>query len=150
MCSHELPVKGGKAEPGSRAPLRTRARRGGSSKTNQDLEERTVRFGTSAISLARAVTPDAVPRPLISQLVRAATSVGANYSEANEAESRSDSSHKISICAKEAGETGHWVRMIVSAAPGSKTEARRLWLEARELTLIFGAIVRSCRAKPSI
>ena len=103
----------------------------------------------SAISLARAVKEDAVTRPLISQLVRSATSVRANYSEASEAESRSDFSHKISICAKEARETGHWVRMIVSAAPEHKTEARRLWLEARELTLVFGAIVRSCKGRPA-
>ncbi len=133
------------AEPVS---SRGRSRGGGQSpKTRQDLVERTARFGASAISLARSIREDAVTRPLISQLVRAATSVGANYSEANEAESRNDFSHKISICAKEARETGHWVRMIVSAAPEHKTEARRLWLEARELTLVFGAIVRSCKAK---
>ena len=133
------------AEPVS---SRGRSRGGGQSPSaRQNLVERTARFGTFAISLARAIREDAVTRPLISQLVRAATSVGANYSEANEAESRNDFSHKISICAKEARETGHWVRMIVSAVPEHKTEARRLWLEARELTLVFGAIVRSCKAK---
>ena len=86
-------------------------------------------------------------RPLISQLVRSATSVGANYAEANEAESRVDFAHKISICAKEARETGHWVRMIVGASPEHRAEARPIWREARELTLVFGAIVRSCRSK---
>ncbi|MCX6843348.1 MAG: four helix bundle protein [candidate division WOR-3 bacterium] len=123
---------------------------GPSPKIRQDLVERTARFGTSAISLSRAIKEDAVTRPLISQLVRAATSVGANYSEANEAESRSDFSHKISICAKEARETGHWVRMIVSAVPEHKTGARQLWLEARELTLIFGVIVRACKKTKAV
>ena len=76
--------------------------------------------------------------------MRAATSVGANYSEANEAESRLDFRHKISICAKEARETQHWLHMLASACPDRKTETRELWSEARELNLIFGAIVRSC------
>jgi len=97
------------------------------------------------ITFARTVKADAVTRPLVSQLVRAATSVGANYSEANEAESRLDFKHKISICAKEARETQHWLHMLAAAYPEHKTRARGLWSEAKELTLIFGAIVRSCR-----
>ena len=113
-------------------------------KTRQDLVARTSRFGVDVITFARAVRPDAVTRPLISQLVRAATSVGANYSEANEAESRLDFRHKISICAKEARETQHWFHMLVAACPDRKAETRALWSEARELNLIFGAIVRSC------
>ena len=56
--------------------------------------------------------------------------------------SRVDFAHKISICAKEARETGHWVRMIVGASPAHRVEARPVWREARELTLVFGAIVR--------
>jgi four helix bundle protein len=101
------------------------------------------------ITLARTIKPDAVTRPLVSQLVRAGTSVGANYSEANEAESRLDFKHKISICAKEARETQHWLHMLSAACPERKTETRELWSEARELSLIFGAIVRSCSAPQS-
>jgi four helix bundle protein len=117
-----------------------------SGKTRQDLVGRTSRFGVDVIIFARAIERDAVTRSLISQLVRAATSVGANYSEANEAESRPDFRHKISICAKEARETQHWLHMLAAACPEHKTKARDLWSEAKELTLIFGAIVRSCRA----
>ena len=113
-------------------------------KTRQDLVARTSRFGVGVITFARTVKPDAVTRPLVSQLVRAGTSVGANYSEANEAESRPDFRHKISICAKEARETQHWLHMLSAACPDRKTETRQLWSEARELNLIFGAIVRSC------
>ena len=117
-----------------------------SGKTRQDLVRRTSRFGVLVITFARAIEQDAVTRSLISQSVRAATSVGANYSEANEAESRLDFRHKISICAKEARETQHWLHMLAAACPEHKAKARELWSEAKELTLIFGAIVRSCRS----
>ena len=101
------------------------------------------------ITFARTVKADVVTRPLVSQLVRAATSVGANYSEANEAESRLDFKHKISICAKDARETQHWLHMLAAACPDRKPETRELWSEARELNLIFGAIVRSCSTPQS-
>lgn len=115
-------------------------------KVRQNLAERTARFGISAIASARSVKQDAVTRLLISQFIRAATSVGANYCEASEAESKKDFTHKIGICAKEAKETSHWLRMFAEGVPARKPEVRRLWLEAKELALVFGAIVRSCRA----
>ena len=108
-----------------------------------DLEERTAAFGAAVIRFARAMPRDTVTRPLITQLVRAGTSVGANYCEADDAESPKDFRHKVGICKKEARETGHWLRMVVVACPEMKPEARPLWLEAKELNLIFNAIVRT-------
>jgi len=113
-------------------------------KLRQDLEARTARFGIAVVKFARQVREDTVAKPLLGQLVRAATSVGANYCEADEAESKRDFRHKISICVKEARETKHWLRMIVAAAPAHRTAAADLWREAKELTLVFGAIARSC------
>jgi len=113
-------------------------------KPRQDLEKRTARFGIEAIGFARQVREDTVTRPLLGQLVRAATSVGANYCEADEAESKRDFRHKIGICVKEARETKHWLQMIVAAAPEHRSAAAELWREAKELTLVFGAIARSC------
>jgi|WetSurMetagenome_2_1015567.scaffolds.fasta_scaffold336449_2 four helix bundle protein len=108
-----------------------------------DLEERTASFGEAVIRFAQTIRETAVTRPLVSQLVRAATSVGANYCEANDAESKSDFRHKIAICRKESRETGHWLRMLTAALPDSATETRKLWQEAKELNLIFGAVIRS-------
>jgi four helix bundle protein len=85
-----------------------------------------------------------VTLPLISQLVDAATSVGANYCEADDAESKKDFRHKIGLCRKEARETKYWFRLIARASPGSKAAARPLWTEAKELHLIFSKIRRSC------
>jgi len=107
-----------------------------------DLEERTARFGEAVIGFAKKIPNSPAVFPLIGQLVRAATSVGANYCEADDAESKKDFRHKVSICKKEARECKHWLRMVVSAEPALKNEARLLWQEAKELHLIFAAILR--------
>jgi four helix bundle protein len=107
-----------------------------------DLEERTACFGEAIIRFARGLPKDVVNVPLISQLVRAGTSVGANYCEADDAVSKKDFRHKIGTCKKEARETKHWLRMIAAAQPKAKIEARVLWQEAKELHLIFAAILR--------
>lgn len=107
-----------------------------------DLEERTACFGEDVIALAKTIPLNAVTSPLIGQLVRAATSVGANYCEADDAGSKKDFRHKITTCTKEAHECKHWLRMVVKAQPELKEPARRLWQEAKELHLIFAAILR--------
>ncbi|MGH7215056.1 MAG: four helix bundle protein [Tepidisphaeraceae bacterium] len=107
-----------------------------------DLEERTARFGEMIIAFAKRVPVGPVTAPIISQLVRAATSVGANYCEANDAESRKDFRHKMGICRKESRENKHHLRMVAAAGPGLKDDARILWQEAKELNLIFSSIIR--------
>jgi len=114
-------------------------------KKKYDLEERTAKFGEEIIRFAKKIPKDEVGKPLISQLVRAGTSVGANYCEADDAESKKDFNHKIGICKKEARETKHWLRMIVVAQSELKEDAKILWTEAKELNLIFNAIIRSGR-----
>ena len=76
------------------------------------------------------------------QLVRASTSVGANYCEADEAGTRKEFRYRISVCKRESRECKHWLRMIAKAVPHLRKEARELWQEANELTLIFAAIFR--------
>ena len=106
-----------------------------------DLEERTARFGEDVVRFTRTVTGDNISLPLISQLVRSATSIGANYLEADGAESGRDFVHKISIAKKEAKETGHWLRTLAAACPALRKECQELWREAHELTLILSSIV---------
>ena len=110
-----------------------------------DLKERTAKFGEDVIKFARKIPKDVITIPIISQLIRSGTSVGANYCEADDAETKKDFNHKIGICKKEARETKHWLRMIVVAAPELKEEARRLWTEAKELNLIFNSIVNKLK-----
>ena len=110
-------------------------------KKKYDLEERTAQFGEAIIELVRTFPQDPVNSPLISQIVRAATSIGANYMEADGAESKKDFQHKISICKKEAKETKHWLKMIVKANPNRRDECQELFREAQELSLIFSSIL---------
>jgi len=116
----------------------------GHSEHEYDLEERTAVFAEKVIDFVSELERTAITLPLISQLVRSATSIGANYCEADDAESRKDFRHKIGICRKEARETKYWFRMIARAVPESKAAARPLWQEAKELHLIFCKILRSC------
>src|SRR2546421_12128608 len=82
-----------------------------------DLEERTAIFGESVIRFAKRLPQNPVMNPLISQIVRSSTSVGANYCEADDAGTKKDFKHKIGTCRKESRETKHWLRMIAAAAP---------------------------------
>ncbi|MEK7113136.1 MAG: four helix bundle protein [Patescibacteria group bacterium] len=112
-----------------------------------DLEERTAKFGEEVIKLCNTLKQDAITRPLISQLVRSATSIGANYMEANGASSRKDFRNKIHLCKKEAQETKHWLRMLSGSMPNKREEFTNLWRESQELTLIFQKITSSLKAK---
>ena len=111
-----------------------------------DLEERTAKFGEDVIDFAKKIPQNVIIIPLIGQLVKAGTSVGSNYCEADCAESRKDFEHKIGICKKEAKESKHWLRLLAKAAPQLKEEAKKLWKEANELQLIFIAIVKKSRS----
>lgn len=107
-----------------------------------DLEERCSLFGEAVIGFARRVPVDVGSSPLIAQLVRAGTSIGANYCEADEADTGKEFRYRIGICKREARETKFQIRMIVAAVPAMRDEGRVLWQEAKELTKIFAAILR--------
>jgi four helix bundle protein len=110
-----------------------------------DLEERTALFGERVIKFVKKIPSSPINHPLISQLVRSATCIGANYCEANDGVSKKDFKNKIGFCRKESKETKHWLRMIATANGELKEQARTLWQEAKELNLIFSQIFRSCQ-----
>ncbi len=107
-----------------------------------DLEERTARFGEAVIDFARMIPQDAVTNRITNQLVGVGASVGANYVEADDAVSKKDFLKSIGTCRKEARETKHFLRMSACAVPELKPQARKLWMEASELHLIFSRIWR--------
>ena len=114
-------------------------------KNKYDLEERTARFGEEIIEFVKDLPNDSIILSLKSQLVRSGTSIGANYMEADAAESKRDFKHKIALCKKEAKETMHWLRMIAKANPNKKDKCFKLWKEAHELTLIFSSILKKSK-----
>lgn len=127
-----------KAEMSNKTPMTN-------DKKTYDLEERTAIFGEDIIVFAKTLKRDDINRPLISQIVRSGTSIGANYMEADAAESKRDFKHKISLVKKETKETKHWLRMIAKANPQRKEELKVLWNEGQELTLIFSAILNKMK-----
>lgn len=110
-----------------------------------NLEERTAKLGELIILFCKTLPQNSLSIPLITQLLRAATSVGANYMEANGASSKRDFINKVFICKKEIQESKHWLRMLAVMFPERKEEIRKYWKEAQELTLIFQKI--TSRAK---
>lgn len=112
-----------------------------------DLEERTAKFGEAIIEFCRSLKQDAISKPLITQLVRSATSIGANYMEANGASSKKDFRNKIFICKKEFQETKHWLRMFIQYFVENRTKIQELLKEVQELTMIFQKITSSLDKK---
>ena len=112
-----------------------------------DLEERTAKFGELIIVFLKNIKKDEITRPIINQLIRSGTSIGANYMEANAASSKKDFKNKISISRKESNETKYWLRMLAKAIPEEKERCQELWKEAHELTLIFAKIFKTSNEK---
>lgn len=105
-----------------------------------NLEERTAKFAEEVIKFVKTLKITVLSRSIIDQLIRSATSIGANYCEADDAESKKDIKHKIGICKKESRETKHWLRMLAVVEVEYKEQLKTLWTEAKELNLIFNAI----------
>jgi len=108
----------------------------------RDLEERTARFGESIIRFVKKVPHTVENNRLIDQVVGAATSIGANYCEADDSVSGKEFKQKIGYCRKVSKETMFFLRMIAASEESMADEARKLWREAKELNLIFGSIWR--------
>ncbi len=112
-------------------------------KLKYDLEERTTKFGINIILFCKKINVNIITKPLINQIIKSGTSVGANYMEAIGANSKNDFRYKIFICKKESQETKHWLRMLSAADNDLKGSADILLKEAHELTLIFHKIAKS-------
>jgi four helix bundle protein len=105
-----------------------------------DLLERTSNLGAEIIRLCKQVPLNSITNPIVSQIVRSGTSIGANYAEANEANSKKDFLNKICITRKESKETLHWIKMLVTAYAPITDSARLIYKEVHEIILIFSAI----------
>jgi four helix bundle protein len=110
-----------------------------------DLAERTKRFSTEIILFIKKITLSPINKNIIDQLLRSATSVGANYCEAIGAISKNDFKNKIHICRKEIQETKYWIELLAVTNPEKKEPMRKLWKESHELTLIFNKISSSLK-----
>lgn len=105
-----------------------------------DLAKRTEDFAVQIIEFAKKLPDDSHARPIKEQLVRAGTSIGANYAEADCAESKNDFRHKMGVGAKEARETKYWLKVVKRTFSGLENEADDLHTESDELYRIFVTI----------
>ena len=116
----------------------------------QELEKRTKRFALKTIEFAATLPHTKAGEIIEYQLVKAGTSVGANYREANRAESLNDPIHKISIVEKESSESLYWLELSEEASFGDAE--KRCWLlqEARELLAIFTSTSKTSKRNRTI
>ena len=111
-----------------------------------ELEQRTKEFAVRIVRFVANLPKDKVCDVLGYQLLKCGTSVGANYREANRAESRADFIHKIGIVEKEIAETQYWLELFEYVRHGGSGERTALFKESGELLSIFTAIGKSTKA----
>lgn len=112
-----------------------------------DLEVRTLAFSVAVVRFFSAFDRTEVSKVMARQLLRSATSIGANYREANRAESRDDFIHKTGIAQKEAAETDYWLEICRQTPIGDASQVTALTDEARQLLAIFTTINRKAKGR---
>lgn len=110
-----------------------------------DLETRTTNVAVGLIRTLKKLKLTSFNAQVIDQLIGSTGSVGANYREANGAESRKDFIHKISIVKKEMKESLHWTILLNELNPEIKDELRSHWKQLHELLLIFSKILSTAK-----
>jgi four helix bundle protein len=114
-------------------------------RTGAELEERTLKFAVQIVAFVGALPRSEAGRVIGRQLLRSGTSVGANYREANRAESPDDFAHKVAIAVKEAAETEYWLLLCSRSQTGDATKLTALTAEINELIAILSTILRRAR-----
>ena len=108
-------------------------------KPSEALKDRTLRFALKIIELADLLPNKRSADILGKQIIRSATSVGANYRAACKARSKADFISKIIVVEEEADESQYWLELLMSLEKGDQHEIASMLEEARELTAIFTA-----------
>ena len=114
-----------------------------------ELKERTKQFALRVVRLCTALPKNAVTDVLSRQLLRAATSVGANYRAACRARSRAEFVSKMAIVEEEADECGYWIEMLTESGQIDPERVEALKAEANQLTAIAAASRKTARGKPN-
>jgi len=107
----------------------------------QELDERLLEYGARVIKLVEALPRSLVGRRVGDQLLRSATSVGANYEEAQRAESKRNFVHKLQIALKEMRESHYWLRLLVKAQIFPSERLTDLLDEATQLRAMLSKAV---------
>jgi four helix bundle protein len=111
-----------------------------------DLERRTKAFALRVIGFVGSLPKDKAADVLGYQVLKSGTAVGANYREANRAESRKDFIHKIGIVEKEASETQYWLELLEESHIGSAPDRQWLLRESGQLVAIFTRVGKTAKS----
>ena len=111
-----------------------------------DLGDRTKEFALRAIRLYRALPTSGEAGVIARQLLRSATSVGANYRAARRARSRSEFRAKMGIVEEEVDETLYWMELLVESGIVNRERLEGLMQEANELAAIMVASIKTSKA----
>lgn len=111
-----------------------------------DLKERCLVFSKEMLGVLKSLKITLFNKNIVSQCIRSATSIGANYHEADCAESKKDFEHKIGICKKEAVETEYWLKLLIDEE-ATNNKLNKLLDESSQLKKIFISIINKSRAK---
>ena len=113
-----------------------------------DLSERLLDFAVGVVQVAPRLQRSATGRFMAGQLVRAASSAGANFQEACGAESRADFAHKMQVVLKELRETEYWLKLAARTKGVPADLLSKPLAEADELTRIVVKSVVTAKSRP--
>jgi four helix bundle protein len=113
----------------------------------EELKRRTKEFGLRVIKLVEQLPRSKTADVIGQQLLRSATSVGANYRAACRARSQADFVSKICVVEEEADESAYWLELLEAAKIVSEAEISSLLKEADELTAIFVASGKTAKGR---
>ncbi len=113
--------------------------------TKSELEQRTRAFAIAVIHFIDNLPKNKAGSIMAEQLLRSATSIGANYREANRAESRRDFVHKVALVEKEAAESLYCIELFEEAMIGNPEQIKRLFNECNQLVAIFTRIGKTTK-----
>ena len=111
----------------------------------EELKKRTELFGLQVIRLVEGLPTTKAADVIARQILRSATSIGANYRAACRARSRAEFTSKIQIAEEEADESAYWLSLLLKANVANGAGTRALFKEAEELTAIFSASARTAK-----
>ena len=116
----------------------------------KDLEERTFKFAVRVIQFLKSIKYSKENDVIKNQLAKSATSIGANYEEAQGAFSKDDFKYKIGICFRESKETNYWLRIIKATNISDNKDLDYLIKESFELKKIFGSMMKKIHIRSDI
>lgn len=111
------------------------------------VQDKSFRFAVQIVGYIRRQQKDHVNLVLTRQLLRSGTSIGANVEEALGGHSSKDFVAKLAIAAKEARETGYWLRLIQDTQPHNQQELTGLLKESDGLVRMLNSIILTMRRK---